>query len=60
VLVSAVLVLIILAAEPQILLFVLFAGYALSGVIERPVTALVRKMSKQPAPTPPASQHHDS
>ena len=66
VLVSAVLVLIILAAEPQILLFVMFAGYALSGVVERPAAALVRKMFKRPAPThgpsssPPASQHHDA
>jgi CDP-diacylglycerol--serine O-phosphatidyltransferase len=56
VLVSAVLVLIILAAEPQILLFVLFAGYALSGVIERPTSALIRKMFKQPAhPRHPSS-----
>jgi CDP-diacylglycerol--serine O-phosphatidyltransferase len=50
VLVSAVLLLIILAAEPQIMLFVLFAGFALSGVIERPLTALIRKMLKHPAP----------
>lgn len=50
VLVSAVLVLIILAAEPQVLLFVLFAGYALAGVIERPLAAIIRKMLKHPAP----------
>ncbi|MEK6683258.1 MAG: CDP-diacylglycerol--serine O-phosphatidyltransferase [Nitrospirota bacterium] len=59
VLVSAVLVLIILAAEPQILLFVMFSGYALSGVVEHSVAALVRKMFRHPAPTPPASQRHD-
>jgi len=50
-LVSAVLALIILAAEPQILLFVLFAGYAISGVIDRPVAAIARKLFKQPAST---------
>lgn len=43
VLVSAILFLIILAAEPQIMLFVLFTGYALSGVIERPLALLFRK-----------------
>lgn len=63
-LVSAVLVLIILAAEPQILLFVLFAGYAMSGIVERPMTALIRKMIKPPAPShgsvPPVGQHHDT
>ncbi|MBI3596929.1 MAG: CDP-diacylglycerol--serine O-phosphatidyltransferase [Nitrospirae bacterium] len=66
VLVSAVLVLIILAAEPQILLFVLFAGYALSGVIERPLAAVFRKTFKRPAPTrnpssvPPAGHSHNT
>jgi len=56
VLVSAVLLLIILAAEPQIMLFVLFAGFALSGVIERPAAALIRKLFKQPAhPRTPSS-----
>jgi CDP-diacylglycerol--serine O-phosphatidyltransferase len=57
-LVSAVLVLIVLAAEPQILMFVLFAGYAISGVIDRPVAAIARKLFKQPAPAPTAGPHH--
>jgi CDP-diacylglycerol--serine O-phosphatidyltransferase len=63
-LVSAVLVLIVLAAEPQILMFVLFAGYAISGVIDRPGAAIVRKLFKQPASThgpsssPTAGPHH--
>ncbi|MBI3609434.1 MAG: CDP-diacylglycerol--serine O-phosphatidyltransferase [Nitrospirae bacterium] len=65
VLVSAVLVLIILAAEPQILLFVLFAGYALSGVVERPAALFIRKIFKPAAPTPassvpPAGRSHDT
>src|SRR3972149_3721941 len=37
VLVSAVLLFILLAAEPQIMLFALFAVYAVSGVVERPL-----------------------
>jgi len=66
VLVSAVLFLIILAAEPQVLLFVLFAGYALSGIIERPIAALIRKVVKPAAPvhggssSPPAGEHLDT
>ena len=35
-LVTAVLLFIVLAAEPHIMLFVFFAGYALSGVVSRP------------------------
>ena len=35
-LVTAVLLFIVLAAEPNIMLFVFFAGYAASGVLERP------------------------
>jgi CDP-diacylglycerol--serine O-phosphatidyltransferase len=57
-LVSAVLILIVLAAEPQILMFVLFAGYAISGVIDRPVAAIGRKLFKQPASSPTAGPHH--
>ena len=48
VLVSAVLLLIVLAAEPQIMLFVFFAAFAASGVIERPLRGLVRRVLRQP------------
>jgi len=66
VLVSAVLFLIILAAEPQIMLFVLFAGYAISGIVERPIAALIRKMVRPraaahgPSSSPTAGQHRDT
>jgi CDP-diacylglycerol---serine O-phosphatidyltransferase len=41
VLVATVLLFIVLAAEPHIILFILFAGYAVSGVLERPVRWLL-------------------
>lgn len=47
-LVAAVLILIVIVAEPQIMLFVLFSIYASSGVIERffmPVLLMIRKRS---------------
>lgn len=66
VLVSAVLVLIILAAEPQILLFVMFAGYALSGLVEKAGGLLAKRLIKSPLtapgrpPGPPASPPRES
>ena len=66
VLVSAVLVLIILAAEPQTLLFVVFTGYALSGVAEKLLTLATRKLFKRPAAAHgpssslPTGQHRDT
>jgi CDP-diacylglycerol--serine O-phosphatidyltransferase len=47
-LVWSVLVLIALVSEPQIMLFSFFALYALSGIVERPVRAVLRKF--RPAP----------
>ena len=41
VLVGTVLLFIVLAAEPHIMLFVLFTGYAISGVVERPIRWLL-------------------
>ena len=41
VLVTAVLLFIVLAAEPYIMVFVLFAAYAISGLVERPVRWLL-------------------
>ena len=58
VLVSSVLVLIVLVAAPQILLFVLFTAYALSGLIETLVALLTRRLFKHRQPvhgSPPAS-----
>lgn len=52
VLVSAVLVLLILVAAPQILLFVLLMGYSLSGPVERSVGFLFRKAAKHKHPAP--------
>lgn len=60
VLVSAILVLIVLAAEPQVFLFVLFVAYALSGVVEKPLSLLLSKgrrknpLSPEPSSSPPA------
>lgn len=51
-LVASVLILIILIAEPQVMIFVLFAGYALSGLVESPVRALRARLSRRPEPTP--------
>lgn len=50
VLVSAILFLIVLAAQPQIMLFVLFTGYAVSGVLERPLSILFRKHQRTGTP----------
>lgn len=50
VLVSSVLVLIVLAAAPQILLFVLFTAYALSGVVEASVATMARWIFKHRQP----------
>ena len=49
-LVGAVIVLIILALEPQVVLFAFFATYALWGVLERPLRAVVRGFRKTPLP----------
>jgi CDP-diacylglycerol--serine O-phosphatidyltransferase len=52
-LVTAVLFLVVLLAEPQVMLFLLFAGYALSGIVERPLRALLRRVAPQsPRPEP--------
>lgn len=51
-LVTAVLFLIVLLAEPQVMLFVVFAGYALSGMIERPLRALLRRIAPRSEPRP--------
>jgi CDP-diacylglycerol--serine O-phosphatidyltransferase len=48
-LVASVLILIILALEPQMVLFAFFAVYALSGVVERPWHAVARRVNKTPA-----------
>jgi CDP-diacylglycerol--serine O-phosphatidyltransferase len=49
-LVGSVLVLIILALEPQAVLFAAFTVYALSGLVERPLSALIRRGRKRPLP----------
>lgn len=62
VLVSAILVLIVLAAEPQVFLFVLFSGYAVSGVLEKPILLLFKKERRNmPIPSGPSARppsHH--
>ncbi len=47
-LVGSVLVLVILALFPQMTIFVGFAGYALSGVLDRPWRALLKKIRRPP------------
>ena len=55
-LVSAVLFFIILAAEPNIMLFIVFSVYAISGPVERPVQWLIktikRKSGRRPTDEP--------
>jgi CDP-diacylglycerol--serine O-phosphatidyltransferase len=48
-LVWAVLAIMLLVAWPQVMLFVLFAGYALSGPIERGILLLFKPLRKRPA-----------
>jgi CDP-diacylglycerol---serine O-phosphatidyltransferase len=45
-LVWAVLVLMLVIAWPQVMLFVVFAGYAISGMIEKGVTGLAKTFGK--------------
>jgi CDP-diacylglycerol---serine O-phosphatidyltransferase len=45
-LVWAVLVLMLVIAWPQVMLFVVFAGYAISGIIEKGVTSLAKTFGK--------------
>jgi CDP-diacylglycerol--serine O-phosphatidyltransferase len=51
-LVSAVLLFILLAAEPQVMLFLLFAGFALSGLVEPVARRAARAWRKGSAPQP--------
>ncbi|MDZ4384291.1 MAG: CDP-diacylglycerol--serine O-phosphatidyltransferase, partial [Nitrospirota bacterium] len=46
-LIAAVLVLIVIVAEPQIMLFVLFALYAASGILGRFVSPLLQAMRRR-------------
>ena len=52
VLVSAVLGIIVLAAAPQVMLFALFAGYALSGPAEQLSARVIRRIMRRPESTP--------
>jgi CDP-diacylglycerol--serine O-phosphatidyltransferase len=54
VLVSAVIVLIIIVAAPQVMLFLLAAGYALSGVAARPIRWAVATVRSRRRPEEPA------
>jgi CDP-diacylglycerol--serine O-phosphatidyltransferase len=47
VLVAMVLLLIIVVAEPQVLLFFLFGLYTLSGIIEKPLIALYQRVHRR-------------
>ncbi|MEW6324667.1 MAG: CDP-diacylglycerol--serine O-phosphatidyltransferase [Nitrospirota bacterium] len=47
-LVGAVLILMIFALFPQMTVFALFSGYALSGVLDRPVRAVMKKVRRPP------------
>jgi CDP-diacylglycerol---serine O-phosphatidyltransferase len=49
-LVTAVLLFIVLAAEPYIMLFVLFGGYAVSGPLDRPARWAWRAIRRKPEP----------
>ncbi len=51
-LVWAVLAVMLLVAWPQVMLFVLFAGYALSGPVERGLLLLFKPLRKRQAPGP--------
>ncbi|MFQ5454964.1 MAG: CDP-diacylglycerol--serine O-phosphatidyltransferase [Nitrospirota bacterium] len=51
-LVGSVLILILFVAEPQIMLFGFFSLYALSGIGEKPLRLLVRKMFRRDASEP--------
>ena len=58
-LVWAVLVLMLVIAWPQVMLFVVFAGYALSGIIEKGVTLLAKAFGKRGSGEQPALQSKD-
>ena len=49
-LVWGILALVLVAAWPQVMLFVMFAGYALLGPVERMFVVLTKFAGKQPPP----------
>ncbi len=51
-LVWAILVLMLVVAWPQVMLFVVFMGYALSGPLEKGLTLLIKPFSKRKGPSP--------
>ena len=56
-LVWAILVLMLVVARPQLMLFVICAGYAALGIVEKGVSLLARAFGKRTAPAPePAVQ----
>jgi CDP-diacylglycerol---serine O-phosphatidyltransferase len=58
-LVWAVLVLMLVIAWPQVMLFVVFAGYAVSGMIEKGVTLLAKAFGKRVSGEQPVVQSRD-
>jgi CDP-diacylglycerol--serine O-phosphatidyltransferase len=58
-LVWAILVLMLVIAWPQVMLFVVFAGYAVSGMIEKGITLLVKAFGKRSPTEQPALHPKD-
>src|SRR5206468_2717580 len=56
---ALILLLIVTAAVPQEMLFVFFALYAVSGVAERPILALVRRLFHKETPLEPGLEDVD-
>jgi len=53
------LVLMLVIAWPQVMLFVVFAGYAVSGMIEKGVTLLAKAFGKRGSGEQPVVQSRD-
>jgi len=53
---ALILLLIVTAAVPQVMLFVFFALYAVSGVAERPILALIHRLSHKETPPEPGME----